>query len=81
MLGAGFSKWAAVLPVASELFDFTLEPFGPCETNRLAELRRLKSRWDAENPDRGVEKFIAFVALRPPPDGPTDLDRWLPSTR
>ena len=66
LLGAGFSKWAAGLPIASELFDFALEPFGPRETNRLAEVRRLKSRWDAENPDRGAEEFIAFALAAQP---------------
>ena len=28
-LGAGFSKWAADLPVASQLFDFDIEPWWP----------------------------------------------------
>jgi len=27
--GAGFAKWAAGLPIASELFDSEIEPFGP----------------------------------------------------
>ena len=66
LLGAGFSKWAAGLPIASEPFDFALEPFGPRETNRLAEVRRLKSRWDAENPNRGAEEFIAFALAAQP---------------
>ena len=66
LLGAGFSKWAAGLPIASELFDFAVEPFGSRETNRLAELRRLKSQWDDGNPDRGAEEFIAFVLAAQP---------------
>lgn len=28
-LGAGFSNWAASLPVARQLFDFEIEPWGP----------------------------------------------------
>ena len=66
LLGAGLSKWAAGLPVASELFDFTVEPFGIIETNRLAEIRRVKSLWDAENADRGAEEFIAFALAAQP---------------
>ena len=34
-LGAGFSKWAANLPVASELFDFAIHPFGVREERKL----------------------------------------------
>jgi len=34
-LGAGFSKWAADLPVASQLFDFDIEPWGPREYKKL----------------------------------------------
>ena len=66
LLGAGFSKWAAGLPVASELFDFTIEPFGIRETERLAEIRRVKSLWDAKNADRSAEEFIAFALAEQP---------------
>ena len=66
LLGAGFSKWAAGLPVATELFDFVVEPFGTRETNRLAEIRSVKSLWDAENADRSAEEFIAFALAAQP---------------
>ena len=66
LLGAGFSKWAAGLPVASELFDFAVEPFGTRETNLLTEIRRVKSQWDAENADRDAEEFIAFALAAQP---------------
>jgi len=34
-LGAGFLKWAADLPVASQLFDFNIEPWGLREYKKL----------------------------------------------
>ena len=66
LLGAGFSKWAAGLPVASQLFDFAVEPFGTRETNRLAEIRSVKSLWNAENADRSAEEFIAYALAAQP---------------
>ena len=38
LLGAGFSEWAAGLPIPSELFDFAVQPFGTRETSRLAPI-------------------------------------------
>lgn len=61
LLGAGFSKWAAGLPLGSELFDFALEPFGVREQRRLHHVRELKRNWDALNPDGLAEQFIASV--------------------
>jgi hypothetical protein len=43
LLGAGFSKWAAGLPVVAELFDFQVEPFGVKEESRLGLVRQLKA--------------------------------------
>ena len=61
VLGAGFSKWAADLPLGSQLFDFAIDPFGIREERRLARIRRLKQDWDARNPKGLAEQFIAHV--------------------
>jgi len=61
ILGAGFSKWAANLPVASQLFDFAIEPFGVREERRLERVRTLKSVWDSVNPTGFAEQFIAAI--------------------
>jgi len=58
-LGAGFSKWAADLPVASELFDFDIEPWGPRENQKLQITKSLKHDWDTTHPDQLIEQFIA----------------------
>jgi len=59
ILGAGFSKWAADLPLASQLFDFAVQPHGKIECRRLSLLMALKSSWDSNNPDGTPEQFIA----------------------
>lgn len=59
LLGAGFSKWASGLPVASELFDFGVEVWGPRDARRLGIARSLKEAWDEEHPGGLVEQFIA----------------------
>jgi len=59
LLGAGFSKWAVGLPVASELFDFAIEPWGPREQKKLEIVRLLKDAWDAGHPNGLSEQFIA----------------------
>lgn len=66
LLGAGFSKWAAALPVAAELFDFQLEPFGVREEGKLKLVRQLKAAWDGERPDGTAEQFIAHALAGPP---------------
>lgn len=58
-LGAGFSKWAANLPVASQLFDFNVEPWGPRELGKLEIVRSLKHNWDKSHPYGLSEEFIA----------------------
>lgn len=58
-LGAGFSKWAANLPVAKELFDFDIEPFGVRENSKLERMKSLKKNWDANHLDGLAEQFIA----------------------
>lgn len=68
LLGAGFSKWAAGLPVATELFDFQVEPFGKQEDNKLRFVRQLKAAWDNQRPDATAEQFIAHALAGPPRD-------------
>ncbi|HEX7031984.1 MAG TPA: SIR2 family protein [Nitrososphaera sp.] len=60
-LGSGFSKWAANLPLARELFDFDILLRGPREEQRLERLKKLKSYWDYQNPSEYPEKFIAYA--------------------
>jgi hypothetical protein len=61
LIGAGFSKWAAGLPVASELFDFTIEPFGVRDERQMRIVRLAKNAWDQEHPDGLAEQFIAYA--------------------
>lgn len=58
-LGAGFSKWAVDLPIASQLFDFEIEPWGPRENKKLDIVKSLKHNWDVMHPDALSEQFIA----------------------
>ena len=61
LLGAGFSKWAAGLPVASELFDLGVRPWGPREQGKLTRLKGLKEAWDSRHPHGHAEEFIAYA--------------------
>jgi hypothetical protein len=61
LLGAGFSKWAADLPVASGLFDFAIEPFGIREAKRLELIANLHHDWQTDEPNGYAEQFIAHV--------------------
>jgi hypothetical protein len=58
-LGAGFSQWAAGLPVAKNLFDFDIELWGPRENTKLETVKLLKQNWDIAHPDGQSEQFIA----------------------
>jgi len=60
-LGAGFSKWAADLPVASQLFDFKVEPYGPREKIKLNRVKAIKKGWDEKNPQGQTEQFISYA--------------------
>lgn len=61
LAGAGFSFWAAQLPLAKDLFDFQIEPFGVREPKRLARVRQLKEAWDVTNPSEPAEVFIHYA--------------------
>lgn len=65
MLGAGFSKWAADLPLAKELFDFKVTPWGIQESKKLDLVKRIKSQWDSSHPGGLAEQFIADVLQGP----------------
>ena len=58
-LGAGFSKWAVNLPLATQLFDFDIEPWGPRETSKLEVIKSVKGAWDVVHPNGLTEQFIA----------------------
>lgn len=60
--GAGFSHWAAQLPLANDLFDFQIEPFGIIEPNKLATVREIKKAWDQNHPNEPVEAFIHYAS-------------------
>jgi hypothetical protein len=64
LFGAGFSKWALDLPLAHQLFDFQITPFGVREVTKLVRITRLKNNWDRENPQEPAEKFIADALVR-----------------
>ena len=65
-LGAGFSKWAANLPVASQLFDFNIEAQGKKEEQKLELVTQLKKRWDEEHANGLAERFVASALSFPP---------------
>lgn len=65
LLGAGFSKWASDLPLASELFDFGFEPFGPRDRRKLAMARGAKGIWEARHPGEPAEAFVGWALLQP----------------
>lgn len=62
--GAGFSKWALDLPLANQLFDFQIIPFGVREATKLIRIKQVKNNWDTENPKEPAEKFIGDVLTR-----------------
>ena len=62
LLGAGFSKWAMNLPIADELFDLQLEPWGQREAKKLADVACSWNSWRAQNPTSNVEQFIEYSA-------------------
>ena len=64
LFGAGFSKWALDLPLANQLFDFKITPFGVREATKLVKVKRIKNNWDAENPNEPTERFIADALIR-----------------
>jgi len=68
LLGAGFSKWAADLPTARNLFDFDIEIWGPRDSRRIGLVRSRKESWDKTHPDGLAEQFIADALNLPEGD-------------
>jgi len=60
-LGAGFSKWSCNLPLANELFDFAVEPWGYREIKYFENIKKLKKSWDNKNAKGTSEEFISFA--------------------
>src|ERR1039457_4703160 len=61
VIGAGFSKWAAGLPVAEGLFDFRITPIKATEQGLIDRLKAEKRGWDDDNRDGLAEQFIAHM--------------------
>ncbi|MCQ3931078.1 MAG: hypothetical protein DPW16_11525 [Chloroflexi bacterium] len=66
-LGAGFSRWAADLPLVRELFDYNISDLWKKDQEKLEVVKSLKTDWDMLDPDGYEEKFIAH-ALNLPKD-------------
>lgn len=64
-VGAGFSKWAVNLPLAFELFDFSINPLGQRDSTRLDVVRQAKEHWDNLHPAGLAEEFIADALSYP----------------
>jgi len=67
-LGAGFSKWAAGLPVARELFDYNIDIWGPRDARKLNSVKSLKEDWDKTHTNGQTEQFIADALNFPQKD-------------
>src|SRR5579872_2906738 len=63
LLGAGFSKWAANLPLAGELFDLEIEPFGPMDAQKAETVHRARETWLKEHQGGTSEEFIAYALV------------------
>ncbi len=61
LLGAGFSRWAANLPLVSELFDFEIDPGNDREARRLEIVSEAYGRWRSQYPLESNEQFIAWA--------------------
>jgi hypothetical protein len=61
ILGAGFSRWAADLPVVGGLFDMAITPLNGRESMRLRSIESLKQRWVVTHPGGNNEQFVADI--------------------
>lgn len=59
LLGAGFSKWAADLPLAAELFDFDIAAHNQRDARKLQRIATRKREWDGRNPGGLSEHFVS----------------------
>jgi hypothetical protein len=60
ILGAGFSKWAADLPVVSQLFDMEVSARTDREDKRLAAIERDFRVWESANQGKSPELFVQW---------------------
>src|SRR5690554_3852198 len=60
-LGAGFSKWAANLPLVTELFDFDISYIRKNDEFWISKLKSVKSEWDERNIGFSNELFVQHV--------------------
>jgi hypothetical protein len=58
------------LPVVSELFDFSIELFGPRDERSISIVRQAKVTWDKQHSEGLSEQFIAHALI--PADGKRD---------
>jgi hypothetical protein len=61
VIGAGFSKWAAGLPIAEGLFDFRITPLDTTEQRRIDRLKAEKRHRDDDNRAGLAEQFVAYM--------------------
>ena len=47
------------MPVATQLFNFDIEPWGPRESSKLEVVKSVKDAWDVVHPNGLTEQFIA----------------------
>jgi hypothetical protein len=59
-VGAGFSKWAANLPLVSELFDFQVNAW-PREAKRIKRVQAAWDRWLASSGSTNSEMFFDYI--------------------
>jgi hypothetical protein len=64
-LGAGFSQWAADLPLAADLFDFNVRFRTRWEARRIDLVQDERHCWRDENPRGLSEQFIAWALNLP----------------
>jgi len=61
ILGAGFSYWAASLPLVRSLFDSKIDILNDREERRLKKVEIFKAKWDKDHPGVNPEQFIEHI--------------------
>ncbi len=62
ILGAGFSKRAANLPVLKQLFDWRVRPRNTREQRRIGFIRSMRELWESKTRgDRHPERFVSHM--------------------
>ncbi|MDH5647872.1 MAG: hypothetical protein OEZ01_17810 [Candidatus Heimdallarchaeota archaeon] len=63
-LGAGFSKWASRLPIASQLFDFKIFSTSKSDQRKLNLIQNDFKKWRADHPKSNIEEFISWCICK-----------------